>query len=156
MIVNCEKCNKKFKLNADLIPENGRLLKCSNCGYEWHFIINKDPFLLEEENLIINKENKFSEDTNKEITVKNQIGNNLENEKLKSKTKNKNIVNAKKNNRNFFSYLLVLLITITAVIIILDTFKLEISFYIPAIIPILDSLYQSLNDIFLFSKNIFF
>ena len=156
MIVNCEKCNKKFNLNTNLIPENGRLLKCGSCGFEWHFILNKDPFLLKEENLILNREDKFSEDGNEDLPIKNQINNVSENKTLKSKTKNNDIVNSKKNNSNIFSYLLVLLITITAIIIILDTFKLKISVYIPAIIPILDNLYQSLNDIILFSKNLFF
>ena len=152
MIIICENCNKKFNLDEKLIPENGRLLKCSSCDYEWHFILNKDPILLKDENLIINKEDKFSKDEKKELSFNNHVSDNTENEKLKSN----DIVNAKKNNIHFVSYLLILLITITAAIIVLDTFKFEISVYMPAIIHILDSLYQSLNDIFLFSKNLFF
>ena len=156
MIIICENCNKKFNLDEKLIPDNGRLLKCSSCDYEWHFILKEDPFLLKDEEQISNKEDKISKNEKKDLSFKNQIDTYDENEKLKSETKSTNVINTKKNNSHFFSYLLVLIITITAVIIILDTFKLAISIYVPAIIPILDNLYQSLNDIFLFSKNLFF
>ena len=37
MIVSCINCNKKFKINSDLIPENGRLLQCSSCNHQWFF-----------------------------------------------------------------------------------------------------------------------
>ena len=97
MIIICENCNKKFNLDEKLIPENGRLLKCSSCDYEWHFILNKDPILLKDENLIINKEDKFSKDENKELSFNNHVSDNTENEKLKRN----DIVNAKKNNIHF-------------------------------------------------------
>ena len=49
MIINCDKCNKNFEINSNLIPENGRLLQCGNCDHVWHHkkkninnIINKD------------------------------------------------------------------------------------------------------------------
>ena len=39
MIVSCPNCNKKFKISEKLIPDNGRLLQCSNCNHKWHFTI---------------------------------------------------------------------------------------------------------------------
>ena len=44
MIISCPECNKKFEIDSKLIPDNGRLLKCGSCNYEWFFseeIINK-------------------------------------------------------------------------------------------------------------------
>ena len=38
MIISCEKCNKKFELEDNLIPETGRLLQCGSCSYQWHYI----------------------------------------------------------------------------------------------------------------------
>ena len=32
MIINCIKCNKKFNVDNNLIPDQGRLLKCGKCG----------------------------------------------------------------------------------------------------------------------------
>ena len=37
MIIECIKCNKKFDVDADLIPDNGRLLECSSCNHKWFF-----------------------------------------------------------------------------------------------------------------------
>ena len=154
MIIICEKCNKKFNLDEKLIPENGRLLKCGGCDYEWHFLLNKDPFLLKDESYNNNEEKQLLE--NNELSANNNIVNGSENEKIKSNIKNSNVANKTKNNNYFVSYLLVSLITLSAIIIVLDTFKLKLSFYVPTIIPFLDNLYQSLNDVFLFSKNLFY
>ena len=33
MIIECPNCNKKFNLDKNLIPENGRTLKCSSCDH---------------------------------------------------------------------------------------------------------------------------
>ena len=48
---------------------------------------------------------------------------------------------------NTLNALVVLIITFVAVILILDTFKNNISNYFPIIIPLMDNLYQSLFDI---------
>ena len=39
MIVSCPNCSKKFNISENLIPENGRLLQCSNCNHKWHYQI---------------------------------------------------------------------------------------------------------------------
>ena len=44
MIILCDNCAKKFKLDSALIPEKGRLLRCNSCNHKWFFkkeIINK-------------------------------------------------------------------------------------------------------------------
>ncbi len=44
MVIDCPDCNKKFDIDENLIPANGRLLQCGSCNYKWFFElkINKD------------------------------------------------------------------------------------------------------------------
>ena len=37
MIVVCVNCNKKFEVNSELIPLEGRNLQCSSCNHVWFF-----------------------------------------------------------------------------------------------------------------------
>ena len=39
MIVVCPNCNKKFNIDEKLIPEKGRLLKCSSCNHTWNYTL---------------------------------------------------------------------------------------------------------------------
>ena len=32
MLINCPNCSASYEVNPDIIPENGRKLRCSNCG----------------------------------------------------------------------------------------------------------------------------
>ena len=54
MIVDCNNCNKKFDINENLIPVEGRLLQCSGCNKKWFFKkkIKKNDLILK-----INKKN---------------------------------------------------------------------------------------------------
>ena len=38
MIISCEKCDKKFEISDNLIPDDGRLLECGSCSHQWHYI----------------------------------------------------------------------------------------------------------------------
>ncbi len=44
MIIECIKCSKKFELNSDLIPSNGRTIQCGSCGHVWFFKKPKKDF----------------------------------------------------------------------------------------------------------------
>ena len=46
MIICCPNCNKQFKINLSLIPDNGRDLKCGSCDHLWFYKIedNKIEF----------------------------------------------------------------------------------------------------------------
>ena len=48
MIISCPECNKRFNIDQNLIPEDGRLLQCSNCMHKWHFIIEKKEKIIEQ------------------------------------------------------------------------------------------------------------
>ena len=37
MIIDCPCGKKKYNVKDELIPEKGRMLKCSKCEYKWFF-----------------------------------------------------------------------------------------------------------------------
>ena len=39
MIITCPNCNKKFKIDPTLIPDDGRDLKCGSCDHVWLYKI---------------------------------------------------------------------------------------------------------------------
>ena len=140
MIISCEKCDKKFEISDGLIPDKGRILQCGSCSYKWHYIPKKNISKLNEI-----KQNKITtKSTNEEIdeTPNNKS---LKDENVKANPKKK---------VGFLSYSLVLIISLTALIIFLDTFKLFFLPYIPNIDFYLSSLYESIKDIFLFLNDL--
>ena len=70
MIIECVNCNKKFNVNPELIPENGRLVKCGYCNHNWHF--KKDSSL------------KKTTAINNQITKKDLLSNNNQIEQNKT------------------------------------------------------------------------
>ena len=139
MIISCENCNKKFELSDHLMPTNGRLLKCGSCSHEWYFTPDKPTELNKE--ILKSTKTVLSE---KPILKRQQ--NNINNE----------INDFKKNKKNigFFNSLWVIAISITALMLLIDTFKSPISNIIPNIDFYLYSLYETLKDILLFFKDL--
>ncbi len=154
MIIACENCSKKFTVQNDLIPNEGRLLQCSNCNHKWFFKpyelnntnkIEPDEHYILSKKLEINiqKDNDLIKDEKQRIKI-SQNEKNLDNNKSIIKKKNPKII------KNF----LVLIISIVAVIILLDTFKYQLNNYIPGINSILNNLYETLKDLSLFFKDL--
>tara|TARA_Y100000768_G_scaffold323912_1_gene260524 strand:+ start:37 stop:510 length:474 start_codon:yes stop_codon:yes gene_type:complete len=151
MIITCPSCNKKFNVDASLIPQEGRTLQCGFCDHKWFFkkentddeikILEKkipEPVIEDNKNLSenIKEDMKDEEDDNTESL-------NGSKEQLSKKVN-------KKNDVNYFKILIVAFISFAALILVLDTFKVQISVIIPNIQIILDNLYQSINDMKLF------
>ena len=142
MIISCEKCNKKFELSDELVPDEGRLLQCGSCSHKWHYIPTKTIELVNEIDPV-----KTSKKKSKKIK-KNIIN---ENNKI---LKNQEIVSDKKKEIGLLNITIVTIISFIALLIILDTFKIYIISFIPNIDFYLSSLYESLKDIFLFFKDL--
>ena len=139
MIVACPCGKKKFEVEASLIPNEGKLLQCGACSKKWFFKKEvKKPLVKETE--IIDK--NVPDNTEKLIT---------EAETVIYKTEKNSI----KNKINILSFLVVLIITFVALVILLDTFKNSINLLIPGFDLILNNLYETLKDIILFIKDIF-
>ena len=143
MIIDCPHCNKKFDIDQNLIPANGRLLQCGSCNYKWFFElkINKD---------IKPPKNILPEDTE---TIIQEAESGLE-KKIDKDIPEK--INKKKvrNNVNYLNVFFVMLLSTVALILILDTFEAQISLIFPDINLLLDNLYQSIIDIKLFTLDL--
>ena len=157
MIVSCPNCNKQFKINPSLIPENGRDLKCGSCNHVWFYNIEDDK----------TEPSPLSDDfTDKEIEdeIDNKIVNNINEpndvslqkviDDNKDKIDEKQIPvknKIKKNNSGkFFSYLVVSMISFVALIILIDTLKVPLINVFPDLEIILFNLFEILKDIKLF------
>ena len=151
MIINCNKCDKNFNLDSSLIPHKGRLLKCGNCGNEWFFKLKSEEFN-EEENISPNYIQSNIANTDIKINIPNEE---QEHDKSDLVSKNKNIKKMNYSSKNILGKLIIFLITVVALIFLLDTFKLYLANFFPSIVPILDNLYATLQDLNLFLKDLF-
>jgi predicted Zn finger-like uncharacterized protein len=164
MIISCIKCNKKFSVDDKLIPELGRILECGSCSHQWHYIpillINKNIDTKKNEDIIKNNEPIiFDKKTNiNKIIDKKNIpsveDNNSKNSIPNLENNNNKVEPVIKKKLNFLSNLLVIIITFIGVIIILDTFRDELSSTFPSLDLYLYSLYNVVTDIFLFITNL--
>ena len=142
MIISCEKCNKKFELSEELVPDEGRLLQCGSCSYKWHYIPTKTIKLVKEIDPVSTSKQKSKKIKKKIINESNEILNNQE------------IFSDEKKGIGFLSITIVIIISLIALLSIVETFKIYIVSFIPNIDFYLSSLYESLKDIFLFLKDL--
>ena len=160
MIITCPNCNKQFKIDNSLIPDEGRDLQCGSCNHVWFYKIeekNNDVYELNEEiisNDIETKTEKEEEKIEKKKQslkkIKTEI-NNKKKEKISEKQKNKTSSKNTENKGNkFFSYLIVFIISFVALIILLDTLKNPFINVFPELEIILFNLFETLQDIKLF------
>ena len=146
MIIECPKCNKKFQIDQNLIPNNGRTLQCGSCDHNWFFKFENEKKVVEEEEIHI-------DETVNDSQVKTSFEENI----IEDEKENTNNVEnkIKESNLNYFKIILVAIISFVAFIIVLDTFKNSLTSIFPNIKIILDNLYQSLHDIKLFMLDLF-
>ena len=158
MIIECINCNKKFNVDAALIPKQGRQIQCGSCKHIWHFKIEsslKEPLILEDENkqknLSITKDtNDITGSTNKENSTKLLKDNEINKDnKIQETITIENDIKISKISY-FFSYLLVILISFVALIILLDTLKSPLINIFPGLEIVLFNLFETLKDIKLF------
>ncbi|MDA8791479.1 zinc-ribbon domain-containing protein [Candidatus Pelagibacter bacterium] len=163
MILDCIKCTKKFEVNASLIPDNGRTIQCGSCNHVWFYKpiidISKNEIKTQiltpkyEDNALENKkDDQDNEKSSKTVKTKN-----LEN-LANTKPSFNELINENKKTTfsvsKFLSYFLVFLITFTALIIVLDTFKSPLSSIIPGLEIFLYNFFETLKDLYLFIKNL--
>ena len=135
MIITCPNCNKQFKIENSLIPDEGRDLQCGSCNHIWFYKIEKEN----------NEALKLNEEIiNKDIEIQAEI----------KEEKKQKITSTTKTTENkvskFFSYLTVFIISFVALIISLDTLKTPLISVFPGLEIILFNLFETLQDIKLF------
>ena len=156
MIITCPNCNKKFKIDNSLIPDEGRDLQCGSCNHVWLYKIeeeNSKILKLKEEidsNDIETKVNKNNEeiDENKNPLTKTETE--LNNQKIEKQKETKISKNTENTGNKFFSYLIVFIISFVALIILIDTLKTPLINVFPGLEIILFNLFETLQDIKLF------
>ena len=146
MIITCPSCEKKFEIDQKLIPSEGRMLQCGSCDHKWFFKISEttEPIILEET-----------------IPASNENFNN--NEHIETDNDNTKEAKSKFSNLNFgalfiktLAYFIVSIITLTAFVIILDTFKSPLSGIFPNLELYLFNLIEILKDVKFFIKDLIF
>ena len=167
MIISCPNCIKKFNIDEKLIPVNGRLLQCSSCKHRWHYDLPKDQNIASELSM-----EEITEDNTKVDLIKINPSKSNDEKKSKNKQKQKvkktrkkrikenevevtdNIVEPKNTSKSFFNILLIIIISFIALILVLDTFKNNLSEYFPFLILALNNLYEIIFDISSFIKDL--
>jgi predicted Zn finger-like uncharacterized protein len=156
MIITCPCEKKKFKIDSSLIPQEGRELQCGSCERVWFYKPkneNKD-LLTSNKNISENKIKPVNEtiDINLEFNKKLQEEKIVEPEIKKEISKEipKTVKKLENKGSKFFSYLIVLIISFVALIILLDTLKTPLINVFPGLEIILFNLFETLQDIKLF------
>ena len=137
MIIACPKCKKKFDIEDSLIPEKGRLLQCSSCDNKWFF------------KKTIEAKKKIERISTK--TKTNKIPKETEDIIIEAEKNNSKVENLKKINLPILNLLLITLISFAALIIFLDTFKIQINNFVPGFEFLLENFYETLKDFYLFT-----
>ena len=158
MIIECPCKKKKFNIDINLIPVEGRNLQCGACDRVW-FYKKEDPISEPQqinEDIAI-KENEKSDNLDYNKSNDKEIKQSVEeNKKTKSElsaikeTKSKPELVKKNQSSKFFSYLIVFIISLCTLIILLDTLKTPLINIFPGLEVLLFSLYETLKDIKLF------
>ena len=156
MIITCPNCNKQFKIDNSLIPDNGRDLQCGSCNHVWFYKteVVKASTLKLNENI---SESKIYSDTETSVKSSKLTKKSKEEKIIKtgikeetSKEITKTIKKSENKGSKFFSYLIVFIISFVALIILLDTFKTPLINVFPGLEIILFNLFETLQDIKLF------
>ena len=162
MIIECPACSKKFNIDEKLIPDEGRLLKCGNCDHTW-FYKKEENLKLETETIKINEieENKSEiniEPVEKTIKQTKKIRKKISKKNSTKESTSKELVSIDKSSvsreNNIIKKIFLIIISIIAFILLLDTFKNQISVIFPGILKMSESLYLVINDLKLFIKDL--
>ena len=181
MIITCNSCNKKFDIDANLIPDKGRLLQCASCDHKWFFkkeilentvspivedIDNRNVNVFDQNNPTNNDlinpsgllKKEVDVDTEEKTDEKIEV-NNVEAPRNKidaNINENTTTIAKSKKQKNFkiLNIFIVVIISFVAFIIIVDTFKYPIGKIVPNIEYILYNLYESIKDISLFIRDL--
>ncbi len=162
MIIECPACTKKFNIDEKLIPDEGRLLKCGNCDHTW-FYKKEENLKLKTENIKINEieENKSEiniEPVDDPIKQTKKIRKKISKKSPIKESLSKELVSIDKSSvsreNKIIKKIFLIIISIIAFILLMDTFKNQISVIFPGILKMSDNLHLVINDLKLFIKDL--
>ena len=153
MIIECENCKKKFEVDDNLIPSEGRTIQCGSCDHKWFFkkdLTDKNPINVVKKDF--GNPSRMLEDDNSEILINDQP-NKIEDLSITD--------NSKKTYKGFshilkktFSYIIIIFITLIGLIILLDTFKNPLYIFVPSLELYLFNFFEVLKDVNLFIRDL--
>ena len=152
MIITCPCKKKNFQIDENLIPIEGRNLQCGSCGHVWFFKIEKKNLELKTE-IFSNNEKENDEKIQKKIdidkkNITDQITNNTDKALIKYDE------GPKITFTNLLGYMVVFILSFIALIILLDTFQIQLSSIFPNLELFLYNLYETVKDMSLFIKDL--
>ena len=162
MIIQCENCDKKFEIQDNLIPDDGRVLECGSCAHQWHYTpitkleLTDEVQIKADEVQIKTDEVQINDEPAEQLIVKKTKKKSKIIEKIDESDADKEIdqtnenITTKEKNISFINFLLVGIISFIAIVILVDTFKNQIAYVIPNINLYINELHEILRDIFLF------
>ena len=153
MIITCPACNKKFKIQDELIPSKGRNLQCGSCNHNWFYKFeNKtvEPLKLEEkiedsDEIALISSTSESSKTKLDQKLDKDFKNDDINYYSNLPKKSENITFSK-----FLSYIVVSIISFSVFVILIDTIKTPLIDIFPGLEILLFNLFETLQDIKLF------
>ena len=152
MIITCPSCKKSFQINSSLIPIEGRNLKCGSCGHVW-FFKNEEKNLELKTEIIPNIKIESDKKVQKKIDIdKKNIPDEIKNNTDKALIKYDE--GTKITFTNFLGYMVVSIMSFIALIILLDTFQIQLSSIFPNLELFLYNLYETVKDMSLFIKDL--
>ena len=139
MIISCPSCKKSFQIDSSLIPIEGRNLKCGSCGHVWFFKSEEKNLELKTEiipNIKIESDKKIQKKINaNEKNLRDEIINNKDKALIKYEEESKITLT------NLLGYIVVSILSFIALIILLDTFQIQLSSIFPNLELLLYNLY---------------
>ncbi len=152
MIISCPCKKKNFQIDENLIPIEGRNLQCGSCGHVWFFKNEKKNLELKTE-IFSNNEIENEEKNQKKVDIDkkdppNKIISNTDKALIKYDEGPKITLT------NLLGYMIVSILSFIALIILLDTFQIQLSSVFPNLELFLYNLYETLKDMSLFTKDL--
>ena len=152
MIISCPSCKKSFQIDSSLIPIEGRNLKCGSCGHVW-FFKNEEKNLELKTEIIPNIKIESDKKIQKKVDIaKKDIQDGIINNTDKALIKYDE--GTKITFTNFLGYMVVSIMSFIALIILLDTFQIQLSSIFPNLELLLYNLYETIKDMTLFTKDL--
>ena len=152
MIITCPCRKKSFQIDSSLIPIEGRNLKCGSCGHVWFFKNEEKNLELKTEiipNIKIESDKKIQKKINiNEKNLRDEIINNKDKALIKYEEESKITLT------NLLGYIVVSILSFIALIILLDTFQIQLSSIFPNLELLLYNLYETMKDMLLFVRDL--
>ena len=151
MIISCPSCKKKFEIDTNLIPKEGRNLQCGSCSNIWFYKVKQSISNLENIDNIkdVNEEDGKNEIKEKFSDIKKENSENIKDKALIKYEKKTKLTFV-----NLMGYFIVLIISFVALLIVLDTLQPLLLKIFPNLELILFNFYETLLDIYLFIKDL--